>query len=197
MHKETPQKTNLDSPGEITRILRSIRDGDPHAESRLWEVVYETVHKIASHYLARDRARTILQTTAVVHETYLRISGTVSHGLQDRGHFYRTAALAIRRILIQWSRNEDALKRPGRRRRILLEDSLAVTEGPSIDLMDLDPALQRLSRTNPRVAAVVDMRFFGGLSTQEIATALDVSQRTVVGDLTFARARLHRELRGN
>jgi RNA polymerase sigma factor (TIGR02999 family) len=194
MTGKTPREEDPPPGGEITGILQAIRSGEPDAETRLWEVVYEAVHRIASHHLARDPARSILQTTAVVHETYLRLAGPVREGFHDRGHFFRTASRAIHRILIEWSRRQNAQKRSGRRRRVVLEDSLAVSNGQSVDILDLDPALQCLARTDPRVADVVDLRFFGGLTTAEIATTLNVSRRTVVGDLAYARARLHRDL---
>ncbi len=182
------------TPGEVTKVLQRIRSGDSSAAVHLWELVYGELKKIASFHLRQDRASEILQTTAVVHEAYLRLVHRSRVGWEDRAHFYRTAARAIRRILVDWSRSAQAGKRGGGRKRVVLEDSMRICGPRDIDLLDLDDVLERFQKVDRRACEACELRVFSGLSTQEVARIQGVSRRTVVADWEYARTWLSRAL---
>jgi RNA polymerase sigma factor (TIGR02999 family) len=180
--------------GEVTRVLDRIRRGDASAPSRLWELVYDELRRLAHRRLHQDPASAILQTTAVVHEAFLRLFDQSHSGWEDRAHFYRTAARAIRRILVDWSRRENASKRGGRRRRVILEESMRMCGPVDIELLDIDKALQKFRSEDARAAEGVELRIFGGLTADEVASVQGVSRRTAVGDWEYARTWLARAL---
>jgi RNA polymerase sigma factor (TIGR02999 family) len=178
------------TPGsEITRILVDLRGADRReALERLLPVVYGELHRLASAQMRHERADHTLQTTALVHEAYLRMLGGQNPPWNDRAHFFRAAAEAMRRILIEHARKHRRIKRGGDRARVSLSGlNLGVTED-SDTILALDDALRRLDKQDPRVADVVRLRFFAGLSVGETAKALEVSERTVKREWSFARA---------
>ncbi len=184
------------SPGAITQLLQRARGGDEPAVSELVPLVYGELRRIASSFLRRERPGHTLQATALVHEAYLRLLRDEDLSFENRAHFLGIAARAMRQILVEHARARDAAKRGGERRRITLDEAVAATGNPDIDLLAVDEALQRLAALNAQHARIVELRFFGGLTNEEAAEALGVSVATIKRAWTVARAWLFRELSG-
>ncbi len=180
--------------GPITDLLLELRRGDQEAAERLFMLVYDDLHRIAHRALARERADHTLGTTGVVHEAYLRLVDQSRVEWRDRAHFYAVASQAIRRILVDYARRHRRLKRGGGQRPITLDDGAVSLEERSDNLIALDEALSRLAVLNPRLSRVVECRFFGGLTEEEIAEATGVTVRTVKRDWAKARGWLYEEL---
>lgn len=175
--------------GDITRIL-SMSDGMDRAEAleRLLPLVYEELRAIARARLRDERPGHTLQATALVHEAYLRLVGSDAPPWSGRAHFFHAAAKAMRRILIEHARSRGRVKRGGGRVRVDLEDA-HVAEWPDPDeLLAVDEAIRRLEKVDGRAADVVHLRYFAGLSVEETARALDLSERTVMREWAYARA---------
>lgn len=182
------------SPGELTVLLRAWSDGDERAFEQIVPLVYDELHRMALRSLAGERAVS-LQATALVNEVCLRLLGWDQARWANRGHFFGVSARMMRRILVDIARKRGAARRGGRQAiRVPLDDvDLAAVE-PDADLVALDGALERLALEDPRKARVVELRFFGGLSMDEVAETIGVSLRTVHHDWAFARAWLYRAL---
>jgi RNA polymerase sigma factor (TIGR02999 family) len=181
---------------EVTDLLRAWRGGDRAAEERLLAVLYRELHAMARRRLRRERPGGTLQTTALVHDAYLRLLGQREVAWRDRGQFLALAATMMRRVLVDRARARRAGKRGGGGERIELTDLEAPDGQPIADVLAVDQALSRLATIYPRQARVVELRFFGGLESAEIAAALEVTERTAHRDWAFARAWLARELGG-
>ena len=179
----------------FTGLLEACGQGDRNSESRLMELVYDELRGMASSFLQREQPGHTLQTTALVHEAYLRLAGTDVVHSPSRGYFFGSAARAMRRILIDHARRKQAARRDGGLRIDLDAARIGLGSEESVhDLLAVDQALDRLAALDPRQAQVVELRFFGGLSIEEAAVALDVSEPTVKRDWTMARAWLKGEL---
>jgi RNA polymerase sigma factor (TIGR02999 family) len=163
---------------------------------RLTPLVYRELRRLAHRYMARESPGHTLQTTALVHEVYLRLVDVQGVAWQDRAHFFAVCAQMMRRILTDFARSRHYLKRGGGAIRVSFEEALAASHQPPADLVALDDALGALARVDPRKAQVVELRFFGGLSAEETAEALKVSPQTVMRDWKTAKAWLLRELSG-
>ena len=179
----------------VTRLLRAWSDGDEEAFEQLVPLVYGELHRMALRYLTGESTNVTLQPTALVNEICVRLLGWDQARWQNRQHFFGVSAQLMRRVLVDIARRRKAERRGGGDvvRIPLDEVELAATE-PDADLVAIDGALQRLAVEHPRQARVVELRFFGGLSTEETAQALDISVRTVHNDWIFARAWLYRAL---
>jgi RNA polymerase sigma-70 factor (ECF subfamily) len=180
--------------GRITRLLEQLRAGQEGAQTQLLEAVYHELHKIAERLLARERGGHTLQATALVHEAYLQLAGDVHLDWKDRSHFFAAAAQAMRHILVDYARRHKAAKRDGGRQRVELTDGLAISEDRLEEVLAIDEALARLAAWDERQCRVVEMRFFAGMTEEEIAGVLGVGRRTVSRDWNLARAWLHGEL---
>jgi RNA polymerase sigma factor (TIGR02999 family) len=181
--------------GEVSTLLRAWSDGDPRALARLTPIVYEELRRLARHHMRRERAGHSLQTTALIHEAYLRLVGYKRMRWQNRAHFMAVSAQAMRRILVDHARRRN-VKRGADRARVSIEDAAVVGIARSRDLVSLDDALKALAERAPRKAQVVELRFFGGLSVEETAEVLQVSPITVMREWKSAKAWLYRELSG-
>jgi RNA polymerase sigma factor (TIGR02999 family) len=183
-------------PGELTQLLIAWSQGDARALEQLTPLVYAELRKIAHRYMNRERAGHTLQTTAVVHEAFLRLLGNPQENWQNRAHFYAIAAQMMRRILVDYARANLRAKRGGETTRVAFEDIDAPVTEPALDpdLIALDAALEKLAEIDPRRGRVVELRFFGGLSVEETARALQVAPDTVVRDWRVAKAWLFRYL---
>jgi RNA polymerase sigma factor (TIGR02999 family) len=181
------------SPGEVTRLLLAWRGGDRGALERLIPLVYGELHRMAERYLRRERRGHTLQPTAIVNEAYLKLMGRGSVDWQDRAHFFAVASNSMRLILLEHARRRDAKKRGGQGARYLL-DTVVMTEPRAVDLLALDDALARLTALDPELGRVVELRFFGGLTEEEVAEVLSVSSRTVKRRWLAAKTFLFREL---
>jgi RNA polymerase sigma factor (TIGR02999 family) len=177
--------------GEITRLLVGLSSGDQAAGHQVITLLYKDLRRLARYYWAKERRDHTLQPTALVHEAYVRMSRKTGVKWQNRGHFFAAAAREMRRILIDHARRANAVKRAAPK--VSLKSALVSPE-ESADLLLLHESLNRLATWDARQAQIVEMRFFGGLSIEEIAVALEVSVRTVKRDWNVARAWLYAEL---
>jgi RNA polymerase sigma factor (TIGR02999 family) len=157
-------------------------------------LVYDQLHRLAERYMAQERPGHTLQTTALVNEAYLRLVDSTQANWQNRAQFFAVCAQLMRRILVDWARARQALKRGGDVRPLDLEEALVVAEGGGPDLVALDDALKALAAVDPRKSQVVELRFFGGLGVEETAGVLKVSVETVTRDWRLAKRWLRREL---
>jgi RNA polymerase sigma-70 factor (ECF subfamily) len=181
---------------EITHLLRAWSDGQQDAPERLLPLVYEELRRLARSYMVRERPDHTLQTTALVHEAYLRLIDVTAVSFQDRAHFFGMCALLMRRILVDSARSRASFKRGGDWRPVQLEEALVVAPESEVDLVALDDALKGLEAVDSRKSRVVELRFFGGLSVEETAAVLQVSVETVMRDWKLAKSWLRRELGG-
>jgi RNA polymerase sigma-70 factor (ECF subfamily) len=170
--------------------------GDREAEAQLIPLVYTELRRVASLCLNRERGDHTLQPTALVHEVFLRLTNNDQPQWQNRAHFFGVAARLMRQILVDYARRHRTRKRGGELEKLPLDEALAFTPDKSTELIMLDQALERLSEVDERQARIVEMKFFGGLSMEEIAGVLDISTKTASRDWTMARAWLHREIAG-
>ncbi len=185
--------------GEVTRLLLDVGRGDDSAASRLLPLVYDELHALAEAYLRRERPGHTLQPTALVNEAYLRLVDRDDVGEGDRERFLRIAAQAMRRVLVDHARGRQAAKRGGGSggwERVTLDEAVAPSGCETVDLVALNDAMDRLAEKKARLSEVVELRFFGGLSIDETARVLGVSDTTVDNDWFVARAWLARELGG-
>jgi RNA polymerase sigma factor (TIGR02999 family) len=178
----------------VAQLVESARRGDEQALSALMPLVYDELRRLAASYMRRERPGQTLQATALVHDAYIRLMQDSKLSWQNRSHFFGIAARAMRQILVERARARHAVKRGGSRVRVTLDAGLLATEAPAIDLEALDEALTRLEALDAELARVVEVRFFGGLSIEEAAETLDVSQATVKRRWTVAKTWLAREL---
>ena len=179
---------------EVTRLLTEWAKRDSHALDELTPLVYKELRQLAESYLRKERKGHTLQPTALVHEAYLRLVDQKNPSWQDRSHFYGVAARLMRQILVDHARRKHAGKRAGVH--VSLEEAVTFQQERSRDLIALDLGLDALEKIDARKSKAVELRFFGGLSMDEIAQALEVSAVTVRRDLRMAEAWLHREIQG-
>ena len=179
---------------DVTRILKRASRGDDSAVKQLMPLVYDELRALAESYLQQERPDHTLQATALVHEAYMRLIKQEDVEWQNRAHFFGVAAQAIRRVLVDHARGHERAKRGGGRQRVRLDEDVAPVKRLDLDLLALDEAMKKLAEFNQRAARVVELRFFGGLSREEVGEFLGVSLRTVGDDWRLARAWLRREL---
>ena len=180
--------------GPITDLLLELKRGDQDASERLFLLVYDDLHRLAHRALSLEGGEHTLGTTGVVHEAYLKLVDQTRVEWRDRVHFYAIASQAMRRILVDYARRHRRLKRGGGQRPVTLDEGTVALEERSDTLVALDEALSRLATLNPRLSRVVEYRFFGGLTEEEIAEATGVTVRTVRRDWAKARGWLYEEL---
>lgn len=180
----------------VTRLLAQINDGDLQATDELFGLVYGELRRLARAKMARERAGQTLTPTALVNEAYLRLVDGAGSGWETRRHFFGAAAEAMRRILIDRARSKLTDKRGGSRRRTSLDEALVLSEPPSPDLLALDEALTRLEQRDAQMSAVVKLRYFVGLTVEEVAAALELSPRSIDRLWQAAKAWLYREMAG-
>ena len=181
--------------GEVTLLLDRLAAGDRSAEEALMPRVYLELHRLAMARLRSERPGHTLQATALVHEVYLRMCRSEEIKCQNRAHFFRLAAQLMRRILVDYARQHGAQKRNEGAPLRPLEDAIAVSASQSAEALEVDELLKKLAALSPRQAQVVEMRFYGGLTEEEIALALDKHVRTIKRDWFMARAWLHEQLK--
>jgi RNA polymerase sigma-70 factor, ECF subfamily len=188
--KQSRQKST-----EITKLLHAWSDGKAEALDALVPLVYDKLHAQASRFLRRERIGHTLQTTALIHETYLKLINQREVNWQNRAHFFGVAAQAMRRILVDYAKARHREKRGGKGENLPLEAvTLAVSNEKSVDLEALDEALTRLAKLDERQARIVELRYFSGLSIEETAEVLHISKATVSNDWKSAKAWLYREI---
>lgn len=182
------------TPSQVTVLLSSFRAGDSTAVEKLFPLLYDELRRLAGRYLGHERPDHTLQATALVHEAYLALVGDADTHLQNRAHFFALAARVMRRLLVDHARARKMAKRGGGAPKLSLDEALQVGADAPEDLLGLDDALTRLAELDPRKARIVEMRFFGGASVEEVASVLELSTATVVNETRAARAWLYSEL---
>src|SRR5436305_15224872 len=185
----------MPAPENVTDLLQQWQDGDQEALERLLPLVYDELRRQAARYLRRERVGHTLQTTALIHEAYLRLVGQKDVRFESRAHFFGVAARLMRQILVDHARTRGRAKRGGSEVRVSLTQANAVAKGRDIDLMVLDEALNRLAEVDLQQSKIVELRFFGGLNVEETAAIVGVSPATVKRDWSVAKAWLHWESR--
>jgi RNA polymerase sigma-70 factor, ECF subfamily len=182
------------STEDVTALLRRWRAGDEHAQAEIYAVLYDELRKQAHACMRRESTAHTLQTTALVHEVFLRLASAQCPDWEHRVHFFAVAARAMRRVLIDLARARRTSKRGSGAVHVPLDTSVSAPQTPAVDLLALDEALVALAQLDPRKAQVVELRFFGGLTNEETAAVLLVSTDTVLRDWKLARAWLFRRL---
>jgi RNA polymerase sigma-70 factor, ECF subfamily len=182
--------------GKVTALLDAWSAGDDTALEQLLPLVEAELRRLARAYMARERRGHTLQTTALINEAFVRLTGARTVRWQDRAHFLGISARLMRRVLVDHARTRGYQKRGGGAFRTTLNEALAVSPPPSVDLVALDRALEKLAAVDQRKSRVVEMRFFGGMSVEETAVALHVSEDTIKRDWRLAKLWLLRELEG-
>lgn len=184
------------SPKEVTQLLQAWSRGDQEALERLIPLVYDELYRLARGYMHREAPGHPLQVTALVNEAYLRLANWKEARWENRAHFFGVAAQLMRRILVDFARQRDYEKRGGKLHHLPLDEAAALSVQPEADFVALDDALKSLAALDARKARIVELKFFGGLSVEEIAEVLKTSPRTVLREWSLARAWLFRELNG-
>ena len=182
------------SPEQISQLLVAWSNGDQAAADQLMPLVYDQLRQMAKRYMAGQPPGHTLQTTALIHEAYLKLVGREDKHWKNRAHFFGVAARAMRHILVDYARARHAAKRGGEARAVSLDEAELVTNHQAGELVALDDALNKLAELAPRQSRVVELRYFGGLSVEEAAEVLRVSPETVTRDWRMAKAWLIREL---
>lgn len=179
----------------VTQLLIAWSEGNSEALESLMPLIYNELHQLAAQYLRHERANHTLQTTALVNEAYLRLINQTEVKWQNRAHFFAIAAQMMRRILINYARDQKALKRGGYRQQVSLTETMAVTQQQDLDLLALDDALNQLAASDERKSRLIELRFFTGLSIEEAAEVLEISIATAKRDWTLARAWLYQKIK--
>lgn len=175
-------------------MLLEWNQGAEDAAERLMPLVYDELRQVARRYLQRERSDHTLQATGLVHEAYLRLVDQSSMTWENRAHFFSVAAQVMRRLLVDHARSRQTAKRGGAREKLEFNDALAVAEEPAVDLLALDDALQELVTFDARKSRIVELRFFGGLTTEEIGSVLAISPSTIRREWRIAKAWLRRKI---
>jgi RNA polymerase sigma factor (TIGR02999 family) len=184
----------MQQPPKVTQLLIGWRKGDKEALDRLLPIVYDELRRQAARYLRKERVGHTLQTTALIHEAYIRLIDQRDVHWQNRAHFFGIAGQLMRRILVDHARTKKRLKRGGSDVRVSLTEATATLKGQDLDVVALDEALTRLEQIDTQQGKIVELRFFSGLTVEETAEALGISTGTVKRDWSMAKAWLHREI---
>lgn len=184
-------------PQNVTQLLIEGSKGNKEALDQLLPIVYAELRLQAARFLRRERAGHTLQTTALIHEAYIRLVDQRNVQWQNRAQFFGVAAQLMRRILVDHARTRQRAKRGGSAIRVSLDQAMVIAKDPEIDMIALDQALNRLAEIDRQQSRIVELRFFSGLSVEETAEVLDISPATVKRDWSVAKAWLHREISGD
>lgn len=180
---------------EVTILLNKLGDGDQNAAAQLVPLVYKELRRMASQYLRQERPGHTLQATALVHEAYIKLAGQRDAKWQNRAHFFGVASQLMRRILVDYARAQQRGKRGGKQQRVSLDESLLVSADRTDELLEVNEALAKLEAMDARQARIVELRYFGGLTTEETAEVLHISSKTVLREWSMAKAWLYGSLK--
>jgi len=183
-------------PSEITELLGKLRDGDAEAKSRLASLVYDELHRIADAYIRREAANPSFQPTMLVHDAFLQLVNQADRNWENRSHFFAVAAQAMRRILVDYARSRKAAKRGGAQPKVEIDENFMGDAQDYERVLVIDEALSRLARRDERLARVVELRFFAGMTEEETGGVLGISSRQVKRDWAIAKAWLRGDLSG-
>ncbi len=178
----------------LTVLLKDAMRGNDSALEKVWPVVYEEIHRLAQRYMRKEKAGNTLQPTALVNEAFIRLSEGKKIDWQDRHHFFAIAARVMRRVIIDHANAKNADKRGAGNVRITFDEELHWAETDSTHLLEIDKAMEKLAKVDPRLAQVVELRYFGGMNVEEAAQVLNISAATVKRDWAMAKIWLYREL---
>jgi RNA polymerase sigma factor (TIGR02999 family) len=184
----------LPAAQQLTQLLQAWSEGHEDALEQLMPVVYDDLHRLARRYMSDERPGHTLQPTALVNEAYMRLLDSSHPSWQSRAHFFAVCGRIMRRILVDWARSRQALKRGSNVQPLELEEAVAITGRPGADLVAIDDALQALAAVDLRKSQIVELRFFGGLSAKETAEVLHISEETVLRDWKLSKSWLRREM---
>ena len=184
------------APEEVSQLLQEWSKGDQAALDKVMPIIYQELHRLAHHYMRKERAGHTLQTTALVNEAYMRLADYKKMRWQGRAHFFAVAAQVMRRILVEQARSRKLVKRGGGIPTVSLDEAAIVSPGRSVEVIAIDEALTDLESWDPRKSKIVELRFFGGLSIEETAEVLKVSVTTVQREWRSAKAWLYQAIRG-
>lgn len=187
----------VQSTKNVTELLLGWGNGDKAALDQILPIVYEELRKQAARYLRRERVGHTLQTTALIHEAYIRLVDQKNVRWQNRAHFFGISAQLMRRILVDHARAKGRAKRGGSDIRVSLDDKNLIAKAADLDIIAVDEALERLAQIDEQQSKIVELRFFSGLTVEETAEVLKISPATVKRDWSMAKAWLHREISGN
>ncbi len=194
LHNGHPTGMMRNIMSDVTLMLQAIRGGDVKASEELLPLVYNELRNLAAARMAQESAGQTLQATALVHEAWLRMTGDGDRGWQNRAHFFGAAAEAMRRILVESARHKSRLKRGGGQIKLDIDDLDLAAATPNDKVLLIDDALERLRTDDPEKARIVVMKFFGGLTNQEVAENLGVTERTVERQWAYAKALLYQTI---
>jgi len=182
---------------DVTLLLSKSAAGDQKAAAELVPLVYKELRRLAARHLARERPDHTLQATALVHEAYVKLAGQKAAKWQNRAQFLGVASQAMRRILVDYARGKQRIRRGGKQQKVLLDDVLLVSPGRSEEVLAVHESLSRLEKLDARQARIVELRYFGGLTVEEIAEMVGISGKTVMRELNVAKAWLYGDLKDN
>jgi len=183
------------SPAEVTSLLNQLADGDQKAAARLVPLVYNELRRIAVARLRHERPNHTLQATALVHEAYMKLADQRDAKWQNRAQFFGVASQVMRRILVDYARGQQRLRRGGKQQKVALDDVVLVSSDRTDELLAVNESLSKLEKLDPRQARVVELRYFTGLTIEEIAEVVGVASKTVARELNMAKAWLYGELK--
>jgi|SRR5215469_11498261 len=183
------------SPAEVTSLLNKLAQGDQEAAAKLVPLVYDELRRIAASRLRHERPGHTLQTTALVHEAYIKLAGQRNTKWQNRAQFFGVASQVMRRILVDYARSQQRIRRGGKQQRVSLDDILLVSPDRTAELLAVDESLSKLEQLDPRQGRIVELRYFGGLTIEEIAEVVGVATKTVTRELNVAKAWLYGDLK--
>jgi len=183
------------SPGDVTFLLNKLADGDQKAGAQLVPLVYNELRRLAARCLQRERENHTLQATALVHEAYIKLTAQRSARWQNRAQFFAVAAQAMRRILVDYARTQQRIRRGGKQQKVTLDEGLLVSPDRTEELIAVHESLSRLEKLDPRQSHIVELRYFGGLTVEEVAELLGVSSKTVTREWNTAKAWLYGDLK--
>ena len=183
------------SPAEVTSLLNKLAVGDQEAAAKLVPLIYDELRRLAASRLLHERPHHTLQTTAMAHEAYMKLAVQRNAKWQNRAQFFGVASQVMRRILVDYARTQQRIRRGGKQQRVSFEDVLLVSPDRSAELLAVDESLSKLEQLDPRQGRIVELRYFGGLTIEEIAQVVGVATKTVTRELNVAKAWLYGDLK--
>jgi RNA polymerase sigma-70 factor (ECF subfamily) len=183
------------SPAEVTSLLQQLADGDQEAAAKLVPLVYEELHRLAARRLRHERPDHTLQATALVHEAYVKLSAQKDARWQNRAQFFGVASQVMRRILVDYARGQQRIRRGGKQQKVSLDNVVLVSPDRSEEVLAVHESLSRLGKLDARQARIVELRYFGGLAVEEVAEVVGISTKTVMRELNVAKAWLYGDLK--
>jgi RNA polymerase sigma-70 factor, ECF subfamily len=183
------------SPADVTSLLNKLAAGDQEAAAQLIPLVYEELRHLAAHRLRQERPDHTLQATALVHEAYVKLSAQRDAKWQNRAQFFGVASQVMRRVLVDYARGQQRIRRGGKQKKLSLDDVVLVSPDRTEEVLTVHESLSRLEKLDARQARIVELRYFGGLTVEEIAEVVGISTKTVMRELNIAKAWLYGELK--